>query len=209
LPKYTYVRKNLKIILILYSELQKNIVKSQLEFEMNQNLLFYNLKKQYNQLLQLFLQNSKKNDNNFFSLLNERPSSIDYFNNINTSKKSDLFLLNKKTNRNEIEDKQNTVQNKKGKIFNIKKIKDREKEAKEEKRLKKYIYRGSKYRGVSRNGKTWQVLIMINRNKNYIGNFKSEEDAAKAYDEFAMKYHKNKARLNFSHQGFIKYVNKP
>ena len=168
---------------------------------MNQNLLFYNLKKQYNQLLQLFLQNSKKNDNNFFSLLNERPSSIDYFNNINTSKKSDLFLLNKKTNRNEIEDKQNTVQNKKGKIFNIKKIKDREKEAKEEKRLKKYIYRGSKYRGVSRNGKTWQVLIMINRNKNYI--------AAKAYDEFAMKYHKNKARLNFSHQGFIKYVNKP
>jgi hypothetical protein len=24
-----------------------------------------------------------------------------------------------------------------------------------------------------------------------------------------MKYHKNKARLNFSHQGFIKYVNKP
>ena len=176
---------------------------------MNQNLLFYNLKIQYNQLLQLFLQNSKKNDNNFFSLLNERPSSIDYFNNINTSKKSDLFLLNKKTNRNEIEAKQNTVQNKKGKIFNIKKIKDREKEAKEEKRLKKYIYRGSKYRGVSRNGKTWQVLIMINRNKNYIGNFKSEEDAAKAYDEFAMKYHKNKARLNFSHQGFIKYINKP
>ena len=209
MPKYTYVRKNLKIILILYSELQKNIVKSQLEFEMNQNLLFYNLKNQYNQLLQLFLQNSKKNDNNFFSLLNERPSSIDYFNNINISKKSDLFLLNKKTNRNEIEAKQNTVQNKKGKIFNIKKIKDREKEAKEEKRLKKYIYRGSKYRGVSRNGKTWQVLIMINRNKNYIGNFKSEEDAAKAYDEFAMKYHKNKARLNFSHQGFIKYINKP
>ena len=209
MPKYTYARKNLKIILILYSELQKNIVKSQLEFEMNQNILFYNLKNQYNQFLQLFLQNSKKNDNNFFSLLNERPSSIDYFNNINISKKSDLFLLNKKTNRNEIEAKQNTVQNKKGKIFNIKKIKDREKEAKEEKRLKKYIYRGSKYRGVSRNGKTWQVLIMINRNKNYIGNFKSEEDAAKAYDEFAMKYHKNKARLNFSHQGFIKYINKP
>ena len=176
---------------------------------MKQNLLFYNLKIQYNQLLQLFLQNSKKNDNNFFSLLNERPSSIDYFNNINASKKSDLFLLNKKTKRNEIEDNRITVQNKKGKIFNIKKIKDREKEAKEEKRLKKYIYRGSKYRGVSRNGKTWQVLIMINRNKNYIGNFKSEEEAAKAYDEFAMKYHKNKARLNFSHQGFIKYVNKP
>ena len=128
MPKYTYVRKNLKIILILYSELQKNIVKSQLEFEMNQNLHFYNLKNQYNQLLQLFLQNSKKINNNFFPLLNERQSSIDNFNNINTSKKPDLFLLNKKTKRNEIEAKQNTVQNKTGKIFNIKKIKDREKE---------------------------------------------------------------------------------
>ena len=176
---------------------------------MKQNLLFYNLKIQYNQLLQLFLQNSNIENNTLFSSLKERPSSFDIFNNINASKKSDLFLLNKKTKRNEIEANQNTVQNKKGKIFNIKKIKDREKEAKEEKRLKKYIYRGSKYRGVSRNGKTWQVLIMINRNKNYIGNFKSEEDAAKAYDEFAMKYHKNKARLNFSHQGFIKYINKP
>ena len=193
----------------MYSELQKNIVKSQIEFEMNQNLIFYNLKNQYNHLLQLFVQNSNIKKNNPFILLNERPSSIDNINSFNTTKNQDLFLLNKKTKRNEIESKQNTVQNKKCKIFNIKKIKDREKEAQEEKRLKKYIYRGSKYRGVSRNGKTWQVLIMINRNKNYIGNFKSEEEAAKAYDEFAMKYHKNKARLNFSHQGFIKYVNKP
>jgi len=193
----------------VYSELQKNIVKSQIEFEMNQNLIFYNLKNQYNHLLQLFVQNSNIKKNNPFILLNERPSSIDNINSFNTTKNQDLFLLNKKTKRNEIESKQNTVQNKKGKIFNIKKIKDREKEAQEEKRLKKYIYRGSKYRGVSRNGKTWQVLIMINRNKNYIGNFKSEEEAAKAYDKFAMKYHKNKARLNFSHQGFIKYVNKP
>ena len=62
---------------------------------------------------------------------------------------------------------------------------------------------------MSRNGKTWQVLIMVNRNKKYIGKFKSEDEAAKAYDEYAMKYHKNKARLNFEHQGFIKYVNKP
>ncbi len=49
---------------------------------------------------------------------------------------------------------------------------------------------------------------MINRNKNYIGNFKTEDEAAKAYDEYAMKFHKNKARLNFFHQGFITYENK-
>ena len=135
--------------------------------------------------------------------------SFNNFNDINTKQKPEIALLNKKTQRNENEAKESSSKNKTNKIFLIKKIQDREKEAAEEKKLKKYIYRGSKYRGVSRNGKTWQVLIMINRNKNYIGNFKSEVEAAKAYDEYAMKYHKNKARLNFSHQGFIKYVNKP
>ena len=134
---------------------------------------------------------------------------------INIVEEHNQTLLNKKTVREEeIKEKENKVKedskikNKK-KIFFIKKVSDREKEAEEEKKMKKYIYRGSKYRGVSRNGKTWQVLIMINRNKNYIGNFKSEEEAAKAYDEYAMKFHKNKARLNFFHQGFVKYVNKP
>ena len=134
--------------------------------------------------------------------------SFNNFNDINTKQKPEIALLNKKTQRNENEAKESSSKNKTNKIFLIKKIQDREKEAAEEKKLKKYIYRGSKYRGVSRNGKTWQVLIMINRNKNYIGNFKTEDEAAKAYDEYAMKFHKNKARLNFFHQGFITYENK-
>ena len=121
-----------------------------------------------------------------------------------------MTLLNKKTIREEEnKTKENLTPNNKHKIFSIKKIKDREKEDADEKKMKKYIYRGSKYRGVSRNGKTWQVLIMVNRNKNYIGNFKSEDEAAKIYDEYAMKFHKDKARLNFSHKGFITYANKP
>ena len=61
---------------------------------------------------------------------------------------------------------------------------------------------------MSGNGKTWQVLIMINRNKICIGNFKSEDEAAKVYDSYAMKYHKEKARVNFPYKGFIKYTNK-
>jgi hypothetical protein len=44
---------------------------------------------------------------------------------------------------------------------------------------------------------------MINRKKNFIGNFKSEEEAANAYDEYAMKYHNNKASINFPHQGYL------
>ena len=139
------------------------------------------------------------------------PSTIQNINpnSVNIQKKQ-ITLLNKKTSREEEKkNKKKFVIEQKAKIFSIKKVKDKEREAEEEKKLKKYIYRGSKYRGVSRNGKTWQVLIMVNRNKNYIGNFKSEDEAAKAYDEYAMKFHKNKARLNFAHQGFIKYVNKP
>ena len=139
------------------------------------------------------------------------PSTIQNINpnSVNIQKKK-ITLLNKKTSREEEKkNKKKFVIEQKAKIFSIKKVKDKEREAEEEKKLKKYIYRGSKYRGVSRNGKTWQVLIMVNRNKNYIGNFKSEDEAAKAYDEYAMKFHKNKARLNFAHQGFIKYVNKP
>ena len=67
--------------------------------------------------------------------------------------------------------------------------------------------RGSKYRGVSRNGNKWQVLIMINRKKTYIGNFDSEEEAAKAYDKFAIKYHGNKARTNFFYEGYCQVQN--
>ena len=35
--------------------------------------------------------------------------------------------------------------------------------------------RSSKFRGVSKNGKQWQVLIMIKQKKRYIGNFSNEE----------------------------------
>ena len=134
-----------------------------------------------------------------------RLSSFNNFNDINIAPKQDIVLLNKKTQRDgdTNETKQSSTKNKRSKIFAIKKIQDRDKEAAEEKKLKKYIYRGSKYRGLSRNGKTWQVLIMINRNKNYIGNFETEEEAAKVYDEYAMKFHKNKARLNFPHKGYL------
>lgn len=183
-----------------------------MDFENKQNLLFNNLINNYTFLFQQLESNKSQNNNkNFYNI----PNLFNNFNNkkntiINLQKEQNHNLLNKKTLREEENKvKENSKINNKKKIFFIKKITDREKEEAEEKKAKKYIYRGSKYRGVSRNGKTWQVLIMINRNKNYIGNFKSEDDAAKAYDEYAMKFHKNKARLNFSHQGFVKYVNKP
>ena len=99
----------------------------------------------------------------------------------------------------------------KPKIFNISKIKDKELELKKEElkksNLQNIYRRSSKYRGVSRNGNRWQVLIMINRKKTYIGNFDSEEEAAKAYDKFAIKYHGNKARTNFFYEGYCQVQN--
>ena len=115
-------------------------------------------------------------------------------------------FINKKTRRNEEKNEINNeiLKTKENKIFLIKKIQDKNKELKKDKtRIKKFFYNRSKFRGVTRKGKRWQALIMINRNKNYIGNFKSEEEAARVYDEYAMKYHKNKARLNFPHKGYL------
>lgn len=59
--------------------------------------------------------------------------------------------------------------------------------------------RSSKYRGVSKNGKHWQVLIMIKQKKRYIGNFSDEEEAAREYDKIAIQFHGPKAKTNFQY----------
>ena len=57
--------------------------------------------------------------------------------------------------------------------------------------------RSSQYRGVSKNGNQWQVLMMIHKNKSYIGSYPSEELAARIYDILALKNRGIKARTNF------------
>jgi len=59
--------------------------------------------------------------------------------------------------------------------------------------------RTSKYRGVSKNGNQWQVLMMINKSKKYIGSYDSEELAGRIYDILAFKYKGIKARTNFKY----------
>ena len=70
------------------------------------------------------------------------------------------------------------------------------------KKLKKINFvirknRSSKYRGVSKNGNKWQVLMMINNKKCYLGNYPSEDLAARIYDIQAIKSWGIKARTNF------------
>ena len=66
----------------------------------------------------------------------------------------------------------------------------------------------SKYRGVSKNGNKWQVIIMIDNKKYYIGSYISEEIAARVYDILAIKYRGINARTNFIYNHIqIKKIN--
>ena len=70
--------------------------------------------------------------------------------------------------------------------------------------------RRSKFRGVSKNGNHWQVLLMHKKGKSYFGSYSSEELAAKIYDILAIKLKGIKARTNFkySYQQIKKIGNK-
>ena len=71
----------------------------------------------------------------------------------------------------------------------------------------KFIIRkktSSKYRGVSKNGNKWQVLIQINNKQRYIGSYLSEELAARVYDILSIKNRGIKARTNFIYNNIQK-----
>ena len=57
--------------------------------------------------------------------------------------------------------------------------------------------RRSKYRGVSKNGNQWQVLLMANKSKSYVGTYTNEDIAARVYDILSIKYRGDKAKTNF------------
>ncbi len=67
-------------------------------------------------------------------------------------------------------------------------------------RFKSQTVRGSKYRGVSKNGNKWQVLVMGNQKKQYSGSIRDEIVAAKLYDKFAIKNLGLRAKTNFEYK---------
>lgn len=55
----------------------------------------------------------------------------------------------------------------------------------------------SGFKGVEKRGNGWRAKITVRNHVIHIGQFVSGEEAAKAYDEAALKYHGEFARLNF------------
>jgi hypothetical protein len=57
----------------------------------------------------------------------------------------------------------------------------------------------SKYKGVDKANdmKRWRARIRVNGKRIYLGSFKTELAAAKAYDQAARKYHGDFAAVNF------------
>jgi len=58
----------------------------------------------------------------------------------------------------------------------------------------------SKYKGIywKKRNRKWEAMITFQRKKIYLGYFRDEIDAAKAYDRAARKYHGEFASLNFT-----------
>ena len=55
----------------------------------------------------------------------------------------------------------------------------------------------SRFRGVCRNRTKWQAVMWVHGQRQYLGTFKNEEDAARAYDIAARQFRGEKAVLNF------------
>lgn len=65
--------------------------------------------------------------------------------------------------------------------------------------IQKSNSRASVYRGVSKNGRQWQIQSGNTVNKRYYGSCATEMEAARLYDEKSILLHGLKAKTNFNY----------
>ena len=59
--------------------------------------------------------------------------------------------------------------------------------------------RRSTFIGVSKNGPSWQSMITVEKRKIYIGTYKTEREAAIAFDFYSILIHTMEGKTNFSY----------
>ena len=91
----------------------------------------------------------------------------------------------------------NTITNNSYNFYNI--LKDYNKKEKKKKNIFKVTTKISRYKGVSKNKKKWQVYLRIKNKNTYFGSYSSENTAAKIYDIMLIKKLGSKAKTNFKY----------
>lgn len=91
----------------------------------------------------------------------------------------------------------NTITNNSYNFYNI--LKDYNKKEKKKKKIFKVTTKISRYKGVSKNKKKWQVYLRIKNKNTYFGSYSSENTAAKIYDIMLIKKLGSKAKTNFKY----------
>ena len=120
--------------------------------------------------------------------------------------KSNSIFINKNENCLKKKNIENTMENVSGsikiksnhKLIYINKSLLKQKNKKNEGVVEKRK-RSSLYRGVSKNGNNWQVIINSKYNKGYIGVYKTQEIAGRIYDIISIKNKGIKAKTNFEY----------
>jgi hypothetical protein len=136
--------------------------------------------------------------NKYFNITNyESEEKINNNNIINTKKESPIVVDNERNNEIKV------LKNNKAVYVNSYLL-NSPSASKKLKQLNKITFigkskRSSKFRGVSKNGNQWQVLLMYKKGKSYVGSYSSEEFAARIYDILAIKLRGVKARTNFKY----------
>ena len=135
----------------------------------------------------IFINKSYTKENHLkISIINKDNNNLSEENNVDNN------LRNKNNLSNSIKIKKNNKMIYMNKFLIKQKIKKNDETFERKKR-------SSIYRGVSRNGNSWQVIIYSKYSKGYVGIFKSPEIAARIYDIISIKNKGIKAKTNFQY----------